>query len=502
MRAVLTAAQLERWTAAGESETQEFKTRTSSGCLREGAQTLCAMLNTRGGRVLFGVNSDGRVIGQEASDRTVEKVSAEVRRIDPPASCDVERVPLDAPALEVIAVTVSRSHRRPHTFKSVAYKRVGNTTTELTRDEYNQIVFEANHGTQRWETEVATGWSIEDLDVSEIARTVDEAVRRGRLGEPGTRDPREMLRGLSLLIDGELSRAAVALFARPEGLPSRFPQCRVRLARFRGTDKTEFIDNRQAHGNAFAVLTAADQFLRTHLPVSGRIVSGLFERDDDPIYPPVALREALANAVCHRDYSIGGGSVGVAIYDDRLEITSSGELHFGLTVDDLYQPHESLPWNPLIADVFFKRGIIETWGRGTLKMAELTQQAGLPRRSSRRALERCSFASVPAATSRPCVSGATSPNASRTCCGSSPARGACRSTRSSKRSTRSVDAAASRPTSSSCGASAWSRTTGTDAGHVGSSRTIETAIDGRRVQLPFNSHYSPVPLRHSVGSSC
>ncbi|HWT94214.1 MAG TPA: ATP-binding protein [Solirubrobacteraceae bacterium] len=226
---------------------------------------------------------------------------------------------------------------------------------------------------------MATGWGVEDLDVSEIARTVDEAVRRGRLGEPGTRDPHEMLRGLSLLVDGELSRAAVALFAHPENLPSRFPQCRVRLARFRGTGKTEFIDNRQVHGNAFAVLTAADQFLRTHLPVSGRIVSGLFERDDDPIYPPVALREALANAVCHRDYSIGGGSVGVAIYDDRLEITSSGELHFGLTVDDLYQPHESLPWNPLIADVFFKRGIIETWGRGTLKMAELTQQAGLPR---------------------------------------------------------------------------------------------------------------------------
>jgi len=117
---VLTAAHLEEWTAAGESETQEFKTRTSSGCLREGTQTLCAMLNTRGGRVLFGVDSDGRVVGQEASDRTVEKVSAEARRIDPPASCAIERIPLDDPTLEVIAVTVSRSHRRPHSFKNVA----------------------------------------------------------------------------------------------------------------------------------------------------------------------------------------------------------------------------------------------------------------------------------------------------------------------------------------------------------------------------------------------
>jgi ATP-dependent DNA helicase RecG len=87
----------------------------------------------------------------------------------------------------------------------------------------------------------------------------------------------------------------------------------------------------------------------------------------------------MANAICHRDYSIGGGSVAVAIYDDRLEITSSGPLHFGLTVEDLFQPHESLPWNPLIAGVFYKRGIIESWGRGTLKMAELANLAGLPR---------------------------------------------------------------------------------------------------------------------------
>jgi ATP-dependent DNA helicase RecG len=92
----------------------------------------------------------------------------------------------------------------------------------------------------------------------------------------------------------------------------------------------------------------------------------------------LALREAIANAICHRDYTIGG-SIGLAVYDDRLEISSTGTLHFGLTVDDLYRPHESLLWNPLIASVFYRRGIIEAWGRGTLKMAELSEQAGLPR---------------------------------------------------------------------------------------------------------------------------
>jgi ATP-dependent DNA helicase RecG len=87
----------------------------------------------------------------------------------------------------------------------------------------------------------------------------------------------------------------------------------------------------------------------------------------------------LANAFCHRDYSIGGGSVAAAVYDDRLEVTSSGTLHFGLTPAALFDPHESLPWNPLVAQVFYLRGVIERWGRGTLKMAELTTQAGLPK---------------------------------------------------------------------------------------------------------------------------
>ncbi len=90
------------------------------------------------------------------------------------------------------------------------------------------------------------------------------------------------------------------------------------------------------------------------------------------------MREALANAFIHRDYTSAAGSVVVALYDDRLEIISLGELHFGLTPEILYQPHESKPWNPWIARVFYRRGLIETWGRGTLRIASLMQAEGLP----------------------------------------------------------------------------------------------------------------------------
>ena len=110
-----------------------------------------------------------------------------------------------------------------------------------------------------------------------------------------------------------------------------YPQCALRMARFRGSDKSEFLDNRQEIGNAFDLFQRAQRFVRDHLPVAGRVLPNVFERVDDPLYPPAALREAVANALCHRDYSIAGGVVSIAIFDDRLEISSTGVLPFDLT---------------------------------------------------------------------------------------------------------------------------------------------------------------------------
>lgn len=184
--------------------------------------------------------------------------------------------------------------------------------------------------------------------------------------------------GLGLYHEGRLLNAAIALFGKADRMLPAYTQCLIKMARFRGTDTSEFIDNRQELGNAFDLLQRAQRFLRDHLPVAGRILPTVFERIDDPLYPQTALREALANALCHRDYSIGGGAVSIAIFDDRLEISNTGDLHFGITAEDLLRPHRSRPWNPLIAQTFYRCGIIESWGRGTIKMAELMKQAGLP----------------------------------------------------------------------------------------------------------------------------
>ena len=84
------------------------------------------------------------------------------------------------------------------------------------------------------------------------------------------------------------------------------------MARFKGTTKTEFLDNRQLHGHAFHILDEAMHFILRNIPIAGRIEAGKLERQDTPLYPPLALREALVNALCHRDYAIAGGAVNVA----------------------------------------------------------------------------------------------------------------------------------------------------------------------------------------------
>ncbi len=371
----MTPNEIKALVASGESETLEFKATT--GARREAAMTLCAMLNQRGGHVLFGVTPEGILAGQNANDHTIEKVSAEIQRIDPPTYPEIERIRV-ASDLQVIAVCVRPGSLPPYQYRGISYRRVGNTTRKMSADEYNRMLFERMHNEQRWENQPARGWSVDDLDIAEIRNTIAEAVRIGRLNEPGSREPEELLRGLGLMRDGVLFRAATVLFGQAERLQCDMPQCLLRVARFRGLDRSEFLDNRQFHGNAFNLLANAERFLRDTLPIASRFESGRMQRIDEPLYPPLATREALANALCHRDYALGGGSIGLAIYDDRLEVTSIGPLHFGLTPEDLFIPHESKPWNPLIAGTFYRRGIIEEWGRGTIRLASLATDSGLP----------------------------------------------------------------------------------------------------------------------------
>ncbi|MCX7043971.1 MAG: putative DNA binding domain-containing protein [Candidatus Sumerlaeota bacterium] len=360
-----------------KSESERLEYKKSTGQRTEAAKTVCGMLNGTGGYVLFGISDKREIVGQEIGQRTLEELANELARIEPPFLPDIETVECK-PGRFVILIRVPGGSGL-YTFDGRPYLRQGPTTRLMPRPRFERLLLEQMHASHRWENQLAEGIGLKDLDRTEIVRTVDEAIRRGRMEDPGTRNATGLLAGLGLLSEKKQPlNAAVALFCKSDKLLPNYPQCIVRMARFKGTDKSEFLDNRQENGNAFEIFMRSQRFLRDHLPIAGRIEPGLFERVDDPLYPPAALREAIANAICHRDYGIGGGSVGIAIFDDRLEVTSTGILPFDITAADLSRTHRSRPWNPLISQVFYRRGIIETWGRGTNKIIELSKAAGLP----------------------------------------------------------------------------------------------------------------------------
>ena len=143
---------------------------------------------------------------------------------------------------------------------------------------------------QRWENQVAERYSPADLDSDEIDHMARAAIHSGRLESPPS-DPMDALDRLHLRVEGRLLRAAVVLFGRK--LMPDYPQCALRMARFKGTTKTEFLDQRQLHGHAFQVLDEAVHFIMRHIPVAGRIEPGKLERQDTPLYPPLALRRSL-----------------------------------------------------------------------------------------------------------------------------------------------------------------------------------------------------------------
>lgn len=330
--------ELQQLVAKGESEFLEFK--KSTGSRTEAAKTICALLNGIGGFLLFGISDKGEIQGQQVVAKTLEDITCELKRIEPAAFPEIETIALGTDrAVIVIRIPGSRGTYR---YDGRPYIRLGPTTQIMPQEEYEKRILEKFHAVRRWENELAPDWvTIKDLDEDELQITLQNAISLGRMQKPLHTDSESILRGLNLFNGDRLINAAVALYGKSERLYSLYPQLTIKVARFRGSDRvTGFIDNRDYWGHAFALLRRGEQFLLDFVPISGRVVPGKMVREDYPLYPPLATREAIANAICHREYTTPGASVAIAMYDDHLEIINPGIFHFGVTPEKLILPHE------------------------------------------------------------------------------------------------------------------------------------------------------------------
>ena len=351
-----------------EGKTLEFK-RDDSG--RVGiVHTAVAFSNTSGGTILIGVADRTRdIIGVDEPLSIEERVAnvlsdSVIPRIVP----EIEIVPWRD--TQLVAVRVHPGPSRPyHVAKEGAvqgvYVRVGSTNRQADPPLIRELE-RVSLGRSFDEEPMPGHGTLDSIDI-DAAREAYAGIREVR-----TRD----LVTLRLAAETPGGRVptvgGVLLFGRDR--LGEFPDARIQAARFRGRDRSVIVDRLDIETHPHEAVVQALAFIRRNINV-GMEIEGA-RRVDVWQYPPVALREAIINAVVHADYSQQGGPLRVAIFEDRLEIENPGVLVPGLTFDDLYDGVSRLR-NRVIGRVFRDLGLIEQWGSGISRMVEACKDAGL-----------------------------------------------------------------------------------------------------------------------------
>lgn len=366
--------------SGNEGADVEFKETT--GQLNRGMETLCGMINGNGGVVVFGVSNKGKIIGQEIGDKTTREIGEAINKFDPAVDIQPEYVPIgNSDKYVIVFRTDGLETDKPYMWDGKSYRRHDSVTSVMPREKIIRL-HELQHGLKyKWENEVNKRLKIDDLDEKLIMNVVHGAVRRGRLSNDALNDdvPTTLMR-LNLINDGNVCNSAAVLFGKDF---SDYPQCRLRLARFKGTNKQYFIDNQQHVGNIFQLVDAAMAFFFKHLNLSGTTHHRII-REDELEIPYDALREAVVNSLCHMRWGYEIATVGIAIYDDSIVIENAGRFPVRISPNVLMRKEEedrkntSMPPNPVIANVMYIGGLIEHWGRGLSMMARECERVGLP----------------------------------------------------------------------------------------------------------------------------
>jgi ATP-dependent DNA helicase RecG len=346
-----------------ESEILELKKSTAE--LKEAIISICAILNKhQSGLLYFGLKNDGTVVGQDVSEKIIRDISKSIAdHIEPKIYPEVKTVILDGKSCVEIHFSGKSG---PYFAFGRAYIRVGDEDRQLSADEVERFILKKNFETVRWESQPSTQ-TIEDLDVRVIKHFVQKANQAGRIKFKFA-SVEATLKKLGLIQNGKLLRAGEVLFCSSSPL-------KIQAAVFAGVDKLTFLDIRQFEGNLFSLLAEAESYLKEKM--NWRVKFGKLEREEIPEIPIEALREALVNSVCHRDY-ISPESNYIAIYKDRIEIENPGAFPSGFEPEDfIYKSERSILRNPLIADVLYRTRDIEKWGSGLKRIHDECAEQGV-----------------------------------------------------------------------------------------------------------------------------
>jgi len=336
----------------GESETVEFKTRFN----KETIVSLVAFANTKGGKVVVGVDNKGRVMGTDVRPETVQRYLNEIKVATyPQIMANVDKHQIDGKT--VLVFEISEYPIKPISFKNRYYKRVRNSNHLLTLDEIvdlQQQSLNISYDAHPLKENLSS------LDTTLLERFVETTNSRGRINLQD--DLLTNLTKLKLAQADKPTLAAMLLFGN-HGYS-------IHIGRFKSEDT--IIDDLLMKDPLLVVLDEAMIFIKKHISLSYRF-NGSLKRKERWQYPLAAIRELLLNSVVHRDYKHASDIV-IKIFDDRIVFTNPGRIYGNLTIEDLERDdYVSSIRNKLLAESFYLMGDIEKYGTGFIRIRKLIE---------------------------------------------------------------------------------------------------------------------------------
>ncbi len=347
-----------------ESQNIEYKTAWRDEYLK----WVCGFSNANGGKLLIGVNDKGQIIGIEDNKRLMEDIPNKiVNYLGIIADVNL----LDSEGKQYIEIIVSPASV-PISYKGTYHYRSGSTKQEMKGAELQHFILKKMGKT--FDELPADGANINHLDEKVVRKFVKKALQANRISPDAAQDDIvTVLSNLKLITeDGKIKNAAVLLFGKD---PLRFfSSVTFKIGRF-GDSNHDLRFQDVIEGNIFEMPDKIIETLRAKYLVSPIRYEGL-QRIEELEYPEEALREAVLNAIIHKDYT--SVHIQLSVYDDKIILWNPGKLPEEIAIEDLKRKHPSIPRNKYIADVFFKAGYIETWGRGIQKIISGFIKAGHP----------------------------------------------------------------------------------------------------------------------------
>ena len=350
-----------------EGQFVEFKKSLNSALARE----MVGFANTGGGTIVIGINDAGMIKGLKNINRNISKIESIARNCDPPISIDINRH--QEKGMNLLFVEIPDSQEKPHSCSEGFFLRSGATTQKMTRNEIIDFLHSTNQ--VLWDEKICPDFRY-PVDFDEDA--FRQFCMKSGISDIDM-DKEDILINMEVAEWSKdkliFNNAGVLFFAKE---PTRFNlDAYVDCILFQGNEKVTIMDRKTQKGNLMDNVEQAMIFLKKHLSLRYEIKT--LQRKEILELPEDALREAILNAVIHRDYHFNGANVSVEIFRDRVEISDPGKLPPGMKPE--YFGKKSVRRNKLLADLFHRIGEVERIGTGILRIERSLKEAGaLPMR--------------------------------------------------------------------------------------------------------------------------